>query len=512
MKDFVRGLNKTFSSPNFIRFTLLFFVFESAWIALSATYPQAFDENFHFGLIQVYSHYWLPFLSSQPSHANAYGAVARDPSYLYHYLMSFPYRFIALFVHGQTGQVVLLRLINTAFFTVGLVLFRRILLRVGLSRSLSNVTILLFALVPIVPQLSAQINYDNMLIPLVAWVILLTFNFIDQLRDHKVSVRSLIILLSLCLLTSLVKYAFLPIFLGIVVFLFVVSIWKYHYKLRQLGSLLWRDWVRQKFRVRFLLLSLLILSLGMFIQRDGVNIIKYHSIAPSCVAVLNISDCKAYGTWYFSYTQHQIVTSGKANGTIKFMNPISYSLEWIYWMWYRLFFAVNGPNSSFTNYPPLPLPAAAAIFVAAGGFIVVVRWRRLIFHNNLYLTLLLFVSFMYILALFVQGYSVYHYTDILENMNGRYLLPVLIFLLAIIGRAFSIEFRNSVNRRMLITVVVLLLFLQGGGFLTYISRSDNTWYFQNTAVEKANSKAKTITKPLLIKGSKTYDTNIWFFN
>ena len=85
MKEFSKRLLKFISSPRFFVGVLVFFVFESVWIGFSAAYPQAFDENFHFGLIQVYSHHWLPFLSGQPSNANAYGAVARDPSYLYHY-------------------------------------------------------------------------------------------------------------------------------------------------------------------------------------------------------------------------------------------------------------------------------------------------------------------------------------------------------------------------------------------------------------------------------------------
>ncbi len=116
-------------SRRFLWLVVGFFIFEACWIAFSAVYPQAFDEDFHFGLIQVYSHHWLPFLASQPAHANAYGAVARDPSYLYHYLMSFPYRLIALVVHGQVGQVIALRLINIALFASGLLLFRRVLLR-----------------------------------------------------------------------------------------------------------------------------------------------------------------------------------------------------------------------------------------------------------------------------------------------------------------------------------------------------------------------------------------------
>jgi len=103
----------------------------------------------------------LPYLAHQPPNANAYGAVARDPSYLYHYLMSFPNRVLSLFIHGQTAQVITLRFIDIGFFTSGLVLFRRVLLRAGLSQGLTNFCLFLFVLIPIVPQLAGQVSYDD---------------------------------------------------------------------------------------------------------------------------------------------------------------------------------------------------------------------------------------------------------------------------------------------------------------------------------------------------------------
>src|SRR5487761_1343900 len=127
MRVFLQRFYTILNSRRFFWAILVFFVLEAAWVALSAAYPQAFDESFHFGIIKVYSHYWLPFLNSQPPNADAFGAVFRDPSYLYHYAMSFPYRLITLFVHGQTTQVIIMRFINIALAATGLVIFRRVL-------------------------------------------------------------------------------------------------------------------------------------------------------------------------------------------------------------------------------------------------------------------------------------------------------------------------------------------------------------------------------------------------
>src|SRR5690348_2593324 len=96
-------------SKRFFYGVMAFFVAESLWIVFSARYPLAFDEEFHFGLIQLHASQWLPFFTSQPPHADAYGSVVRDPSYLYHFLMSVPYRLIRLVTINEVAQIIVLR-------------------------------------------------------------------------------------------------------------------------------------------------------------------------------------------------------------------------------------------------------------------------------------------------------------------------------------------------------------------------------------------------------------------
>jgi hypothetical protein len=496
IKDILDKIAGGLGSKRFYYCMLAFFVIESAWIAISALYPQAFDENFHYGLIKVYSHYWLPFFSNQPPHADAYGAVARDPSYLYHYLMSFPYRFIALFVHGQSGQVIWLRFINIAMFGGGLVLFKRLLRRVGVSRSLSNVSILLFVLIPIVPQLAAQINYDDMLFPLVAWVCLQAFDIIDDIKARKLSSKRILILLITCFFTTLVKYAFLPIFAAIVIFLAVLIYRGYKGKFGKLFMQLKTDFLKNSRLVKIGLPLLLVISLGMCLQRDGVNLVKYHSVEPDCSKVLTIKQCSAYSPWYYNYQNHTNVVSGKY---VASDSVLTYTQKWFYWMWYRLFFAVNGQASNFANDPPLPLPSIAAAVLAVVSLLALIKARHTLFHKRPYLTLMLAVCLIYGLTLFVQGYTTYRYTAILENMNGRYLLPILLPLASVIGIAMSSVIGKSKAVKSFLVVIVLVLFLDGGGIFTFLFNSDSTWYWNNSTVQKVNSGAKTITKHVVVK-------------
>src|SRR5579872_6980280 len=106
MKNYRNFFRQILSSNKYFIGLVLFFICEALWIAFSGHYPMAFDEDFHFGVIKIYAHHISPFLSHQPANADEFGAIFRDPSYLYHYLMSFPYRLITLFTKDQTIQII----------------------------------------------------------------------------------------------------------------------------------------------------------------------------------------------------------------------------------------------------------------------------------------------------------------------------------------------------------------------------------------------------------------------
>ena len=168
-------------------------------------------------------------------------------------------------------------------------------------------------------------------------------------------------------------------------------------------------------------------------------------------------------------------------------------------MWYRLFFAVNGATSNFANDPPLPLPSTAAVVLAIVSLLALIKARHYLFRKRPYLTLMLTVCLIYGVTLYVQGYSTYRYTAILENMNGRYLVPILIPLASVIGIALSSVIGKSKAVKSLLVVVVLVFFLDGGGIFTFVFNSDNSWYWDNSTVQKVNSGAKKITKHVVVK-------------
>jgi hypothetical protein len=347
-----------------------------------------------------------------------------------------------------------------------------------------------------------------MLMPTIAIVGLLTFKTIDQIKAKTPNLITMIWLLIGSLIATMIQYQFAPIFLGIILYLGYQIYKNYRSNFKKLFHQLYIHWKQQSIIWRLILIVLFVLLMTMFIERDGYNLYKYHTVAPNCSQVLTTMDCQQYSVWSNDYYLHNLIVTHQVK--VNYMNPIAYIGSWIYWMWYRLFFAVNGINS-FTNYPPLPLPIAALAIVFVFASYSIIRYRKRVFYQNRYLQFLGLASLLYIMILIFAGYTAYRYTDTLELMNGRYLIPIIIFLAAIGGTALSISLRTSVSRKLFLGLFVLTMFLEGGGLLTFIVRSDNSWYWSNSTVVQVNNTAKKLTTKLVVKGSKTYQTTDWFF-
>jgi hypothetical protein len=476
------------------RLVMGLFLLEALWFVFSAQYPMAFDENYHFGLIQLHAHQWLPFFTSQPPGTGAYGPIARDPSYLYHWLMSFPYRLLGLFTDNQTAQIIWLRLLNVAMFAYALVLYRKILARLGVRNALSNSLFLVFILVPVVPFLAATINYDNMFLVAVAASILLTFRVLDGLKERRVEVGSLLSLLMVLFLGCLIKFPFLPILAATVVFL---------------GWRLGRDGLFstegiRSFRANFVKLSALkqgvlvlgcLLSIGLFTERYGENIVKYHNPVPSCNAVLSEDECIQYGPYgrdaYYKQTKPASFHP----------NIIVYAWQWLYGMWYRLFFAIN---YNYATQPPLLMVSGLGIAGAAVLLLgIVIRFKEL-FTGSIQRQLVFWVTLGYITALFLDGYKGYVKTGQPVAINGRYLIAFMPFLFAFGGMAWASLLRSRQNYKNAFSGIVLgVLLLQGAGTMTFIVRSDDTWMWPNKAVRTVNRTVRNVVSPAII------GKNIW---
>lgn len=491
IRNILRQLYAFASTPRFIWVVTGLLVVQAVWIAASGRYPMAFDEDFHMGIINLYAHHLNPFWSAHPAGADAYGAVARDPSYLYHYLMSFPMRILSVFTDNMSIQVLALRMLNIIFFASGLLLFQRLLKKIGGSDLVVNMVLLLFVLVPIVPLLAAQVNYDNVIFPLTAASLYLAILLTESLKKKSINVEGLLLLLVIGLSSSLVKYAFLPIFTAIVFFV-AIRLWQSQRTFAQLRKAFLVGWRKARPMYLGLLIVGVLFVSALFVERYGVNLARYHTPVPDCAQVLLYDQCQHYGPWIRDYNFAQTKPSDAER------SPVSYTQHWLYGMWFRSFFAVDGPGTGFQTRGPLTLPGVAAvvlIVLGATAFVLAAPrvWRR---YNTSALWLVSSCVVLYVGILWLTEYQLFLQTGQPVAINGRYLIPLLPVIMLVM--ALSLYEILPWRRWTLptITALALLCFAWGGGALTYVLRSNDAWYWQYTPLKAANHALQRTMGPI----------------
>ncbi|HSW85846.1 MAG TPA: hypothetical protein VLF79_04565 [Candidatus Saccharimonadales bacterium] len=488
---FYTRLSKYVGSSHFYRLVIGILIVQAAWIALTGRYPMAFDEDFHLGIIRLYAHHWLPIWSGQPPGADMFGAVARDPSYLYQYILSWPYRLIALFTNDQNLQVIILRAINIALFAYGVILFKRLLEKTKASNSVINISILLFVLIPIVPLLAAQINYDNLFLPVTAFILLKTWEFKDRLNSsNKIDIKALMSLIIFCMLASLVKYAFLPIFIAIIIYI-LFSLWKNNRSLKGIFNKTRSAWLKLDRWWRIGLALTFIVTSLLFAERYIINIIRYHSPVPNCNKILSVSACSKYGPWIRDYTFEN-------NKVEVSRSPVIYTKQWLYGMWFRSYFAVDGPSTDFQTRRPLPVPSYSAIFFTVLAFIAAIAKRKTLYrkYNGQLISFLLGVAFIYVATLWVDEYLAFLRTTQPVAINGRYLIPVILPVIMVGSLAISELLKNYQILKVIMVSTAIFCSIWGGGALTYILRSNDQWYWRNQTVYDINHAVNNLMGPI----------------
>lgn len=490
-------LYRILASQKFFYGILIFLTLTSVWVAISSLYPMAFDENFHLGIIKLYADVWNPFAVSQTPSAAEFGSITTDPSYLFHYLMSFPYRLLTVVTSSETAIVIVLRFMNIVLFVAGLVVYRKLLLRAKLSPAIINAVFAAFVLIPVVPLLAGQINYDNLLMLIVAGVFWLALRIREELRaNQKMPTAFMLWLIILLFFAAVVKYAFLPIAAGIVFYL-CYEIYRVLKHGKEVPSQAWQDFKQLSITLKILLIGLLGVGILLFCQRYVVNIVRYHEPVPDCAAVVTVEECSQYSVWRRDNAYAQ------TKDGLEIRNPVYYTAtHWAWGMWHRLFYTLAGPTNEYATRKQLPIPSAVAIVLVVSSILLLLRYGREMLREYPIFVLFLVVGALYISALWLQVYQMYTYTGRPVAINGRYLIPLLPALGMIAAVAY-VKFFKAIKRPQYASIfaaVILLLFLQGGSIVTYVVRSEPNWYWHNSFMQDANQNLQKILKPITIGG------------
>jgi hypothetical protein len=451
------------------------FTFETLYLAFTSRYPMAFDENYHFILIQFFSHRLDPLVTSQPASSYHLGNIVGNPSFMYHYLLSFPYRIIAHFTNSVKIQVIGLRLINVSFAIGSLLLIHKTFQQLQLPRVVSNLAIFSFALTPIFCVLSAQINYDNLLIFAVVASLFLVAKIIEQLRlTRQVPIRETLILATICVWASLVKYAFLPILVGLVISAVLIVLakrqqikWKNSYTVLKSHS---------KFGLAGILVALIV-GATLFVTVYGTNVIRYHNPVPQCNQVLSITDCKQYYAWDRNY----ILASTKPANE-KLLGVVHYSVLWLKEVYYQLFAEIV-PAATGGLIPIARDYYILLLALTALGIVCTLPVLPRLLHMYPALSVFSVVVISYTLFLWSRNYHDYRQLGQAVAIQGRYMLPVLAYLYVLIG--LGIQYSLGLSRmrflRPITAFTVIVAFIYFGGCVRYVAKISPTTGWKSSA-------------------------------
>ena len=453
------------------------FGLSAAWVAVASLYPMAFDEEFHYGLLQIYATSWLPYGIAHTSDMAQFGAATADASYLFHYLMSFPYRLLTAFSLPDTAIIVMLRMINIGFVIGALLVFRKAFLEARLGRATAHIALALVTSIPVFVTLAAHINYDNLLLLVVAWCTLLLVRIsADAYAGKAISFKDITLLAIAVLIGMSVKYAFLPLALAMfawLIWLLIVMYRKHRQTVTSQYTMLLRDWRRMPSRSRKLYVTLGLISI-FFASHYVTNAVSYGSPIPTCEQVFSATECTAYGPW--ERNEYLVATKPSDFSPVPF--PLYLADEWFPGMTIRLTFAVAGKTNDFQTKQPLPALVYLYVSLALIGLVALViqaaRKRTSWFAGMTVLCTLVYAG-----VLAFKLYGSYVLTAEPVAINGRYLIP----LLPLVAAAMIVAIRqllSGIQSRFIAVATLLLvacLTVSGGGILTYVVLAEPHWFW-----------------------------------
>jgi hypothetical protein len=189
-----------------------------------------------------------------------------------------------------------------------------------------------------------------------------------------------------------------------------------------------------------------------------------------------------------------LLTKSAAPGT----NIFWFTGFWISHTLFSMAFAVNGRNSSYYSAEPLPIIIILYWVAFVGGTAMLIFYGKKILWKNQLNRLLIAISGLYLAALWFNNYSDYRHFGWPVAIQGRYWIPILIPILVLLAQMLASVLKKHNNLKVILALALVILLLQGGGLATFILRSDETWYWQNSVVYKVNQKSRSVLSHVII--------------
>ncbi len=284
------NLNKNKIYKTVIILLFLWFLIQAVYIATTIKYNIASDEFYHYELIKIYKNKdnLLPFITEQTEHFGLRD-ITRYPSYLYHYLLGNLFKIPNL--QNQETENLLLRSINILLNLGTLGVFLKIMNNLTKSKWVKALSLLMLTNTLMYVFISMGINYDNLVNLLAMLLIYLLIKFIKEEQ-----IKYFIYFCITGAFAMLTKFSVGPLLMPaglIMLYELYLNLKKKKNKKRYLNELKALTTLHKS-----LLIILLILSGGLFLERYGINLIKYKTIKqPSCDKIHTVEQCMESGVY-----------------------------------------------------------------------------------------------------------------------------------------------------------------------------------------------------------------------
>ncbi len=368
------------------------------------------DENNHIRFIEFYADNSLsPFFTEQTPTHNL-GDKTREVDYLYHYVVSLVVR---VFNIPDNALPYVVRTFSVIFALLAFLAMMNVFRRLGLSRAMINVWLLIVTNIVMVLFMSSAVNNDTLVWLGVAGGVLLVLRLLD-----RPSATDLLILANIALLGGLVKRNLLPACFVFGLFVVAYAVWK---RKELIGQVRLKPWLAAGLSL------MVILSAGLFAERIVGNVVKYGGITVRCEAIHGDDACSVF---WASKREKSLSAQPKK----PLMSLPMFALRW----WDESIYNILDIQTQSWRHEVAP-PRIASMIVVVGSLLVglayglindIRRWRSPKALRRLGVVALSFGFMTFILLFIWREYLRYQVFGI--AINGRYILPGFLLLLGII--------------------------------------------------------------------------------
>jgi len=476
---------------------VVFFALQATWVAVTARLV-IYDESFHLAAIKAFSTRWTPFFIHQSAVEGPLGDIERYGSYLYHYLLSFPYRAAGALGLSDGFTLIGLRMVSVLAVSGALVYGWRLFRELGAGPVTANVALAVIAMMPLTVFLAGTLNYDNLLALMVAAF------FYYGLKLYKADRFDVGLWLRVLLvggLGAVTKFTFLALAPLLVAGILVRQLPMLRRGLRPSARDFFLVRGRRVIAARASLALGALLACALVVERYGLNLLRYGTPLPSCPAIHPAAMCALQAP----AARNIVLDLAYPDVPHSLSGAVVYlSHEWIQLMLRYLTYIGTVGSDGVVRTSVGPHFFGALVTWSVPVVLGLVVLATTVFRRVRGTRLLLATAALYVLVLFAQNYSDYTKLGQPVGVQGRYVLVVLPIVVGLacmaLAQLVSIGGASARPRAAVGAVVVLAFVLsQGGGVTSYLWAGDKAWWRADSGVRYAiAAKASQLTRGLVI--------------